>query len=1002
MIYIKHSKVYGRARYKVTELYKSNDLKIFLEAQLVQREGILSASASSATGNILVRYNSDNDHSTVAKLIENILDKTDLNQIAAQVKSIAEKDTRPPAVKGPFLPAEKGNGKSWHIMNSQSVMSLLKTDKESGLSGKIVTKRLHQYGLNVLPEAKPRADWKIFVDQFASLPVALLGVAAGVSAATGGILDAAIIMGVAAANAFIGFFMESQAEKTISSLKNTICPYSEIIRDGVVITICAEDMVPGDILLLKPGTYVTADCRIIEACQLSIDESALTGESMPVYKSSDPLEDENVPLSGRMNMAYMGTLVTGGSGIAVVVSTGINTEIGRLQVLLGETTSRETPIERRLRQIGDKLVISCIGVSGVVFVIGFFRGYGFVEMIRMAVSLAGAAVPEGLPTAATITFALGIQNMKRRHVMVRQLQAVETLGAIQTVCLDKTGTITWNRMTTVVSFVGDKLIDIKDKKFLIDDKEITPLDFKEFEKLLEICALCNESGINGENKDEEEGYVLTGSPTENALVQVGIDGGLDVKKLREAYPLIKIKHRAENRLFMGTIHEKPDGSKLFAIKGSPVEVLEMCKWHIKDGIRVSLTEADKMRIELENEKMAGNAIRVLGVAFKDLEEGEDDYETEENGCLNWVGLIGMVDPIRDGVTEFIEVLHEAGINTVMITGDQLPTAYAVAEELNISMGEPLEILDSKELSDLSPEKIEALAKKVHVFSRVTPAHKLQIVKALQASGSIVAMTGDGINDGPALKAADIGIAMGHSGTDIAREVADVVLERDNLETVLIAIRDGRTIRKNIKKSVHFFLSTNMSEVMIMFSAMAGGMGFPLNTMQLLWINLISDIFPGIALSLEDHESDVMDQPPHDSQSPLFTTGEYKRMIGESAVITGGALGAYGYGLMRYGLGAHAGTLAFQSLTIGQLLHAISCRSETHSIFSKDQPPANKYFNISVGGSLAAQLLTMAAIPGVRSLLGITPLGWIDSVVLGASTLLPLIVNETTKNSGAKK
>ncbi len=803
-------------------------------------------------------------------------------------------------------------------------------------------------------------------------------------------MDAVVIMGVTVANAIIGYLTESGAEKTIESLTGFSRPTAEVMRDGTVRTIPAEEVVIGDLLVLKPGSYISADCRLVGSTRLSIDESALTGESMPVFKDEIPLTGGGIPLADRLNMAYTGTLVTGGEGLALVVTTGKYTEIGQLQILLEGTSAPQTPIERRLGQIGDQLVLLCGAICGVVFGIGVFRGYGMIQMLRTAVSLAAAAVPEGLPAAATINFALGIQKMRGHHVLIRRLQAVETLGSIQTICLDKTGTITWNKMTVAEIRAGGQALRVENGEFLTNGNQAEPLTYEEVRRLMEVCSLCNESEIDG--REKQEGYVLRGTPTENALVDVAISAGIDVAALRENHPLLKVTHRAENRLFMSTLHETVGDGKLFAVKGSPPEVLSMAAYYMKDGERAPLTEEVRISIQTENEGMAGEALRVLAVAYREYDDGEEAVEDEE---LTWLGLIGMMDPIREGVGELIETLHGAGIDTVMITGDQSPTAYAVARTLHISQHEPLEILDSIELASVNSDLLRALAEKVHVYSRVSPAHKLKIVQALQSAGKVVAMTGDGINDGPALKAADIGIAMGRSGTDVARQVADVVLQRDNLETLIIAIQDGRTTYNNIKKSVHFFLSTNLSEILVMFGALSAGIGFPLNVMQLLWINIISDIFPGLALSMEPAEPDTMKQPPRDPQEPLFSARDYKRMAFESAVISAASLGAYGYGLARYGMGARSASLAFQSLTFAQLLHALSCRSEHRRVFDKGGPEPNNYLRLAVGGSIALQLLTMI-IPGLRRFLGLTPLSLLDAIIIGVSSLAPLAINEATK------
>jgi Ca2+-transporting ATPase len=462
---------------------------------------------------------------------------------------------------------------------------------------------------------------------------------------------------------------------------------------------------------------------------------------------------------------------------------------------------------------------------------------------------------------------------------------------------------------------------------------------------------------------------------------------------------LKISQRTEQRNFVATLHLAAPHGKLIAVKGNPEEVLAMCRWQMNEGRIVPLTDDDVAALQAENDLMAGRALRVLGVAFAPYDgEGEafaGNNGFNDSGGLTWLGLVGMADPIRKGVKDLINLFHQAGIDTVMITGDQSATAYAIGKELNLAKEGQIEILDSTHLADIDPQTMEGLAKRVHVFARVSPAHKLQIVQAMQRSGKVVAMTGDGINDGPALKAADIGVAMGSTGTDVAREVADVVLEEDDLKTMVVAVSQGRTIYSNIRKAIHFLLATNLSEIMVMSVALAGGMGQPLNAKQLLWINLISDIFPGLALALEPPEPDVLERQPRDPQEPIIKPDDLKRIAFESTAISAASLGAYGYGLARYGMGAQAGTIGFMSLTFGQLLHALSCRSEKHSVFERNGLPSNPYLNAGLGVSLALQAATLL-IPGLRSFLGLAPIGLLDGLVIGGSAVLPLVVNEGTK------
>jgi Ca2+-transporting ATPase len=873
-------------------------------------------------------------------------------------------------------------------------LEVFHSSSETGLSEQNALENTRKYGPNILPEAIPRSRLDVLLEQFKSLPVALLGIAAGVSFATGGAADAVVILGVIALNGVIGYVTESEAEKTIESFKNIVRPGALVLRDGEQREIGLKEIVPGDVLVLRPGVYVAADCRLITANHLSIDESAMTGESFPVMKSPSALQIRDIPICDRVNMIFMGTLVTGGQGLAVVVATGRLTELGRLQLLVGEAKAPETPMERQLRVVGNQLVFISSAVCGVVFVIGLLRGLGFVEMFKTSIALAVAAVPEGLPTVATTTLALGIRNMKKRQVLIRSLKAVETLGSVQTICFDKTGTVTQNKMTVQRIWTDGKRIEVLQNGLSTLDCNADPYLCEEFLTLMRICVLCNESVVAG-----EKGTLgFHGSSTENALMKAAVLAGVDVVQVRNDYRLLEINHRSEDRNFMATLHENTEGEKLIFLKGSPLEVLALCDWYMKEGERLPLNEEVRFSIEMENERMASDALRVLGFAFS---SNGVDFASDDLHGLVWLGLVGMGDPVREGVKALIPRFHEAGIDTIMITGDQSSTAYSIGKSLGLSNSDPLEILDSTQLADIEPDALKALAERVHVFARVSPANKLQIVQALQRAGRIVAMTGDGINDGPALKAADIGVALGASGTDIAREVADVILEKDDLETMIVAVSQGRTIYSNIRKSLQFILATNFSEIMVMFAASTIGLGYPLTAMQLLWINLISDVFPGLALALEPPEPDVLKRPPRDPKESIIQKSDFKRITFEASVISASALSAYVYGVSRYGIGPRAGTLAFQSLTLSQLLHAISCRSKTHGIFSREKLPANKYLNIAIGGSIALQLMTMI-IPGLRTLLGIAPISLTDAVLTGVTAVVPLLINETKKEVAKEK
>jgi P-type Ca2+ transporter type 2C len=988
-------------RYKVKGLYRSVSLKYRLEMLLSEVPEVSQVAAGILTGNVLIVFDPDCNPRKIASHIEQIAvtyqQEIEVSQaengsdlypqgVPARVTELrvtrAKKD-------GPYVFAlREEEAKPWHLMDAKFVIASLNSSKKKGLSAEAAKTSLSKYGLNVVPEPLARSKWAIFVDQFQSLPVALLAAAAGLSVVTGGLADAAVIMAVVGINAIIGYFTETEAEKTINSLKTLIRPYAQVMREGSLSEIPAEQVLVGDILVLKPGTYVTADARLVEAGHLTADESVLTGESMPVSKFSSPLKGARIPLADRTNMIYSGTLITGGQGLGVVVAIGRNSEMGKIQCLVGEAEAPETPIERQLTTIGDQLVLISGAVCGLVFFIGLIRGNGFLQMLKTAISLAVAAVPEGLPAVATTTLALGIKNMRRHKVLIRNLDAVCTLGSVQTICFDKTGTITHNKMSVLRIYSGTQHIEIKDGLFFDGTGSLDPSKYEEVVKLIHVCVLCNETQIETRKRQ----HVLNGSATENALIHMAISAGVDVRALREQHPLMDTHYRSDNRQFMSTVHGSVDNNRLVAMKGSPAEVLAKCGRQIRDGIEVPLSDEDRDLIEAENDAMAGKALRVLGVAYA-IRNGEEHLENE-NG-FTWLGLVGMADPIRERVKESIAMFHRAGLETVMITGDQSPTAYAVGKELGLNNGGSLEILDSTHLTSTDPAVLKALSSEVHIFSRVSPSNKLQIVQALQSTGKVVAMTGDGINDGPALKAADVGIAMGRAGTDVARDVADVVLEEDDLETLIIAISDGRTIYNNIRKTLHYLLATNFSEIQVMFIAGALGLGYPINAMQLLWINLVSDIFPGLALAMEPAEPDVMNQPPRDPMEPIVKTEDFKRITFEAATMTTASLAAYGYGVMRYGMGPAAGTLAFQSLTTSQILHAISCRSEHRSIFDAEKPAPNKYLNIAVIGSLVLQLGTFF-VPGLRNLLGTTPVSALDGLVIGVASLAPLLLNEATK------
>jgi Ca2+-transporting ATPase len=1029
---IVHSSVPGRARYAVKALERNETLASLVEKTLRTTPGVQGVRASPVTGTVLLLFGPATPRGDLDVALHRLLangapvptnfvaepvrspkehkqknkkkraeasraaaSRTEENKpLSRSLEAVLEKLRRAKRAgdTGENVTRRVGVGEtevyapSWHTLEVEAICRELRVRDPEGLSSVDADKRLSTEGKNALTPPPRRGEFAILLDQLFSTPVAMLGVSAVLSVATGGVGDAAAILAVIGINAAIGYVTESGAERSIASLSKSPSPSAFVLRDGRRQQIATEDVVRGDILVLAQGVFVAADARLVHAEELTVDESSLTGESVPVLKHHDALRDADCPLGERLDMIYRGTLVTGGSGLALVVATGGSTEIGRIQALASGVEANQTPMQKQLDQLGGQLAVGASVACAATLGVGILRGEAVVPMFRTAVSLAVAAVPEGLPTVAITTLALGLSRMRSQQVFVRQLSAVETLGSVQVVCVDKTGTLTVNRMTVTAVQTGLVNYDVAAGQLVDAQRNGAQPAQRDLEWLFRVSALCTEVEL----EDDKGVLVLRGSPTECALVQLAIDAGFDARSARRVLPCTRTRRRSQTRNYMATSHDTAEGP-LVLIKGRPSEVLGMCNRYLKDGECLPLDEGAAAQIENDNERMAGKALRVLGFAYRDGTGGDE----EELRDLVWVGLVGMEDPPRANVNEVIARFRRAGVRTVMITGDQSATAQAVAKQVELSENGHIEIVDSTRLDRIEPAVLAALAQRAHVFARVSPAHKLQIVSALQRSGVIVAMTGDGVNDSPALKAADIGIAMGGGGTTVAREVADVILEDDELMTLVTAIEQGRTIYDDIRKAVHFILSTNLGEILYTFTCVATGLGDPLTPMQLLWINLLTDVFPELALAVQPPESDVMARPPRDPSRPMFNSKDLFRIGIEGAVITGGALSAYMWARGRTGPGPHAGTVGFTALTLAQLLHAWSTRSETHTIFDRTRLAQNKWLPIAVGGTMALQVVANL-VPGVRRVLGTVPLTPIDWIVALAAAIGPFLINELTK------
>ncbi len=935
-------------------LRRRPDLKRALETHLAGRQGIRNVSANTLTSTVLVYFDPDRQIPEVIGLIEVVIRSAELEPPQEQVDC------------------------PWHAARAADVVEFWRTSQTRGLTPSVAAQRLAEYGPNLLPQRNGRSGLSIFLDQFKSLPAVLLLGSAALAVATGGIADAVVISAVVILNASIGAYTEAQAERTVSSLLDLAEPVAVVLRDGRVVQIRAEEVVPGDVLVLTRGGQVPADARLIAADNLTVDESTLTGESMPVEKLTRALPEHDLPLGERVDMVYRGSAITGGSGAAVVVATGMHTEIGGVQEMIASNTQRETPMQRQLRVLGGHMVWWTGGIAAAALGLGMLRGYSLLEMLRSAIALAVAAVPEGLPTVATVALAGSVKSMMRHKVLVRRLEAIETLGTVEVVCFDKTGTLTLNQMSVVAVSAGKSRYEVSGGTFFSDGRPVQLSAHPELLNLLEICSLCSEAEVERVNGS----VAISGSPTETALVRMAANSGLDVQDLRRRYPLRTINQRTEQQNYMSTTHDAGDGRRLVAVKGSPAEVLALCD-RIANGGFHPLADAERRLVQAENDRMAGAALRVLGVASR--EDGQRG--------LVWLGLIGIADPPREGLRELMRDFRRAGIRPVMVTGDQRATARAVGHALELNGNRHLEVFDSTRLDDLESEELSECVSGAQIFSRVNPAQKLKIVRALQDTGAVVAMTGDGINDGPALKAADVGIALGQAGTRVAREVADVILTEDHIQNLLPAIRDGRRVHDNIRKAIHYIAATNTSEVLLVLGSLAAGTGQPLTARQLLWINLISDVFPEIALAVGPAEPGIMRRPPADAWQPVIGKPEVRRLGTQAVVMSGAAMASYLYGISRYGAGARAGSMAFLTLTAAQLLHGLSARSEFASVFNRRSVPPNHMLSVALLGGFAALLLSQF---GLASVLGTQRVGLADALVCGGASLASFLTVEGMK------
>lgn len=882
----------------------------------------------------------------------------------------------------------------WHTLDIEETAKRLETSLTEGLSSAQAKERLKQFGPNELESKGRKSILSMLLEQLSDFMVIILIAAAVISGLRGELTDAVIILLVVIINAVLGVIQENKAENALAALKKIAAPHAKVKRDGTIDVIPASGLVPGDLVVLETGDFVPADLRLIESSNLKIQEAALTGESVPVEKDTAALEDVEIPLGDRVNMAYTSSLVTYGRGSGIVVGTGMNTEIGKIAEMIQTEEEMKTPLQKKLEALGKTLAIAALAACAVIFLVGILYGKEIHRMFLTSVSLAVAVIPEGLPAIVTIVLAIGVQRMAARNAIIRKLPSVETLGSATVICSDKTGTLTQNRMTVEKVYVDGRLVGLQE----LAGYDEQP---RNIELLVTIGALCNDTKVRNENGKT----VLVGDPTETALVDLGLKLKLSKESLEQRFPRVDEIPFDSDRKLMTTIHSCDTGYRALT-KGAPDELLKRCDRILHNGQVMELTQEIRDEILKANTDMASSALRVLGMAYKHMPSDTSPAaaRNEAEKGLVFTGLVGMIDPPREEAKEAVRLCKRAGIKPVMITGDHKVTAAAIARQLGMLEAED-EIMTGSELDNISDEELTQNIMRYSVYARVSPEHKVRIVKAWQAHDEIVAMTGDGVNDAPALKRANIGAAMGVVGTDVAKEASDMVLTDDNFATVVAAVEEGRVIFSNILKSIQFLLSCNVGEILVLFIATMFNWEEPLLPIHILWVNLVTDSLPALALGVDPPEEGIMDRKPRSPKGRVFDKGMVSRIIYQGLMIGALTLAAFWLGhngSSAAGLGREEGiaagrTMAFAVLALSQLVHAFNVRSNRYSIFK-----AGLFGNRSLVGAAAlstALQLGVILIPPLARVFKVASLSageWITVLVL---SLAPIPIVELAKALG---
>ncbi len=928
---------------------------------------------------------------------------------------------------------------SWHTLDAQKTLLELGSNPETGLTSQQVTERLEQYGSNELEETAGRSAWEILIDQFKNIMLLMLIAVAMIS----GILDlialrqgkiegvpfkdTIAILLIVILNGVLGYLQESRAEKALAALKSLSSPKVRVIRDGKTQEIDGKELVPGDIMLLEAGVQVSADGRLVEESNLQIREAALTGEAQAVNKQVDIDLDQETSLGDRINLVYQGTEVIQGRGTAIVTGTGMRTELGKIAKMLQSVESEPTPLQQRMTQLGNVLVTGSLILVAIVIVAGMLKSYidtgefkwdVLQELVEVSLSMAVAVVPEGLPAVITVTLALGTQRMVRRNALIRKLPAVETLGSVTTICSDKTGTLTQNKMVVQQVVTGGQTFRVTGEgytpqgEFQLGSQFATPEQYPSLQTLLLACVLCNDALLQHDDSPTEDGkarlaanlWTILGDPTEGALLSLAGKGGLERDALSRQLKRVQEIPFSSERKRMSVICQgntqnvaqtAQNSAFLMFTKGSPELILERCKTSQQGNNAQTLTEQERQQILEQNNQMAGAGLRVLGFAYKPLDARppKEGGETAEQDLI-WLGLVGMLDAPRPEVREAVARCRDAGIRAIMITGDHQLTAQAIAQDLGIAnIGD--RVLTGQQIQRLSQVELEEQVDHVSIYARVSPEHKLRIVQALQSRGKFTAMTGDGVNDAPALKQADIGIAMGITGTDVSKEASDMVLLDDNFATIVAATEEGRTVYNNIRRFIKYILGSNIGEVLTIAAAPILGLGgVPLSPLQILWMNLVTDGLPALALAVEPAEPDVMKRPPFSPRESIFARGmgSYMIRIGIVFAVITIALMAWAYGHTNApGYDGPGGkdawkTMVFTTLCIAQMGHALAVRSNTKLTIELN-PFSNPYLLWAVGVTTALQL-ALIYVPFLQSFFGTHPLTGQELLIcLGFSALM---------------